>query len=54
MSGRDYLVPDDIRNVFFDVVSHRIILKPEARVNNVNIEQVSQGILKQVQAPKLG
>lgn len=54
VSGRDYLVPDDIRSVFFDVVSHRIILKPEARVNNVNIEQVSQGILKQVQAPKLG
>lgn len=54
ISGRDYLVPDDIRTIFYDTISHRIILKAEARVNNVSIEQVSQGILKQVQAPKLG
>lgn len=53
-NGRDYLVPADIKSVFHDVVSHRIILKPEARVNNVTLEQVTQGILKQVQAPQLG
>lgn len=54
INGRDYLVPADIKGIFHDVVSHRIILKPEARVNNVTLEQVSQGILKQVQAPQLG
>ncbi|WP_139241312.1 AAA family ATPase [Anaerocolumna jejuensis] len=54
INGRDFLVPDDIRSIFYDIISHRIILKPEARVNNVSLEQVSKGILKQVQAPKIG
>lgn len=54
INGRDFMVPDDIRSIFYDIISHRIILKPEARVNNVSLEQVSKGILKQVQAPKIG
>lgn len=54
INGRDFLVPDDIRSIFYDIISHRIILKPEARVNNISLEQVSKGILKQVQAPKIG
>lgn len=54
INGRDFLVPDDIRSVFYDITSHRIILKPEGRVNNISVEQVCQGILKQVQAPKIG
>lgn len=27
--GRDYVVPDDVKAVFFDVMNHRIILRPE-------------------------
>ncbi len=54
INGREFLVPDDIRSVFYDIVSHRIILKPETKVNNIDTQQVCQGILKQVQAPKVG
>lgn len=54
INGREFLVPDDIRSVFYDIVSHRIILKPETKVNNIDTNQVCLGILKQVQAPKVG
>lgn len=51
---RDFVIPDDVRMCFRDVVTHRMILRPKARVNNVTIDRINDAILQQVQAPKIG
>lgn len=53
VSGRTYIIPDDVKAVFYDVTMHRIILKPKARVNNITVDMLIQQILRSVIAPKL-
>jgi MoxR-like ATPase len=31
LAGREYVVPDDVKELFFPVLNHRIILRPEFR-----------------------
>ena len=35
IDGRDYVIPDDIKAVALQVVSHRIVLKPESKIRGV-------------------
>jgi len=49
--GRDYVVPDDIKNVVFPALVHRIILKPEARVSGVKPEDIIKDILNNTPVP---
>lgn len=49
--GRDYVVPDDIKNVVFPALVHRIILKPEARVSGVKSEDIIKDILTNTPVP---
>ncbi len=51
--NRNYVIPQDVHITFHDVVAHRIILKPKARVNNVTIDRILDIILQQVQAPRV-
>jgi len=52
--NREFVIPDDVRMTFRDVVTHRMILKPKARVNNITIDRINDVILQQVQAPRIG
>ena len=49
---RDYVTPDDVRYIFKDVCAHRIIMKPQARIEGVSAEDVLDRILRKVEAPK--
>lgn len=51
--NRNYVIPQDVHITFHDVVAHRIILRPKARVNNVTIDRILDIILQQVQAPRV-
>lgn len=53
MSGRAYVVPEDIQTVFLPVVSHRIILSPDARYTGKTPEEILSGILEQTPVPPL-
>jgi MoxR-like ATPase len=53
LKGRDYVIPDDIHFIFNDVVSHRLILSPQARMGNVTAQEVSQSILDTVAIPEI-
>lgn len=52
-SGRDYVVPQDIHNVFINTLSHRIILSSEAVSKHLTSEQVLKNILSKVKAPRI-
>lgn len=53
IKGRDFVLPEDVANIFDDVVTHRLLLNSKARVNHVTIEQVINDILRQVPVPKV-
>ena len=46
ISGRDYVEPDDIKQSFFSVVNHRLILSPETEMDKVPVVQIVDNILK--------
>ena len=53
LGGRDYVVPQDIRQVLLPTVSHRLPLTHAAKSQNMTADTVLQQILDQVPAPKL-
>ena len=48
MDHRNYVIPDDIKKVIYDVLSHRLILTYDAKVKGVVIQDVIKSILKEV------
>lgn len=52
MQGRDFVIPDDIRNMLFPVLTHRLILTPEKEMEGQTPEDVLQQILQSVEVPK--
>lgn len=53
MDHRNYVIPDDIKKVIYDVLSHRLILTYDAKVKGVVIQDVIKSILKEVKEPKI-
>lgn len=51
-SGRDYVIPEDIKKMAIPVLRHRIILKPELELEGVKADQVLQDILSKVKVPR--
>lgn len=53
LRGRDYVVPEDVRESFIQTVAHRLLLSPKAEAQGKTAESILQDILSQVRAPKL-
>jgi len=51
LKGRDYVLPEDVAEVFLDVAKHRIVLNTKARVARVSAAGVLQEILAKVKQP---
>lgn len=45
---RNYVVPEDVQSVFFDVCAHRIILRPQAQVDGITARDILAEILQQI------
>jgi MoxR-like ATPase len=52
MRGRDFVIPDDIKENSWPALRHRLILKPEALVEGINAEQIIDSILQAVKVPR--
>ena len=50
-NNRDYVIPDDIKKMVIPVLSHRIILKQEAKLKRIYPDDVLRSILKNVIVP---
>ncbi|HEW91558.1 MAG TPA: MoxR family ATPase [Thermotogaceae bacterium] len=46
--GRDFVIPDDVKNVAVDVLAHRVILKPEARLMKRTAHEIIEEIIANV------
>lgn len=53
LSGRDYVIPEDIVRVYAPAVIHRMVLNARARVNNITLEKLIEGVLEQTPQPRL-
>ena len=51
LSGRDYVIPEDIQHMVMPVCCHRLVLNPEAKMKGVTAESVMAAVLKGVQVP---
>lgn len=51
LDGRDYVIPDDVKKMALPVLSHRLILSPEARIERKTIEEILKEVLKKVFIP---
>ncbi|WP_336780518.1 MoxR family ATPase [Paenibacillus illinoisensis] len=51
LQERDYVLPDDVKTMAAYVLSHRIVLRPEARLDSMSSEAVLNSVLQQVRVP---
>jgi len=51
ISGRNFVIPDDVKKMVEPVLSHRLILKPESRLRKVTPHSVVEEILDSVDVP---
>jgi MoxR-like ATPase len=49
--GREYVVPDDVKQLVRVTLAHRIILKSEARLGGTTVEQILDEILRAIPVP---
>jgi MoxR-like ATPase len=53
LRGRDYVLPDDVRDVAVDVMSHRILLSFDAVADGIDPVDIVQRILAAVPPPRV-
>ena len=53
LHGRDYVIPDDVAFIFFDVATHRVVVSAKAKISGATTKEILAGILAKVPAPKL-
>jgi len=51
LDGRNYVIPDDVQKMVIPVLSHRLILKPEARLKEMTPERILKSIINTVYVP---
>jgi MoxR-like ATPase len=49
--GREFVLPDDIKDLAVPIMCHRILLNPEAQFSGVTVERVIDELLASVPAP---
>lgn len=52
MAGRDFVTPDDVKDMARPVLEHRIILRPEYEIEGLSVAEVIQHIVNEVAVPR--
>lgn len=52
LDGRDYLIPDDVKQAAPPVFRHRLVVKPEADLEGITPDQVMRDVVRAVELPK--
>lgn len=53
LEERDYVVPEDVRAVFLDVCTHRVILKPQAKMEGRSVRGLLEQIMQKTEVPDM-
>ncbi|MGI5816803.1 MAG: AAA family ATPase [Armatimonadota bacterium] len=52
LRGRDYLIPDDVKEMAAPTLRHRMILRPEADIEGVSADDIVTGVLAAIEVPR--
>ena len=52
LAGRDFVLPDDVKEVAVAALAHRLVLRPELWVQKISAEDVVRGVLDTVPTPR--
>ena len=52
LRGKDFIVPEDIQELAFPVLRHRIILSPEKEMEGLTNDEVIRQILRKIEVPR--
>lgn len=52
LSGRDFVLPDDVKDVAVPALAHRLILKPDPWIKGIKTQVIVDKVLKTVPVPK--
>ena len=52
LRGRDFVLPDDIKELYPPTMRHRIVLSPAAEVEGLSVDGILDGVLGTVAAPR--
>ena len=52
LSGRNFVTPDDVKSVASPLLRHRLLLKPEAMLDGLQIDAVIAAVINQVSVPR--
>lgn len=50
--GRDFVIPDDVKELAQPVLRHRVMLKPEAEIEGLSVDQVLADLLEHQVVPR--
>jgi MoxR-like ATPase len=50
--GRDFIIPDDVKEIVYPALRHRIILTPEKEMEGKTTDDIIQSILNRVEVPR--
>ena len=48
LAERGYVIPEDVTAVYTDVCAHRLLLRPQARIEGISPQEILEGIMQQV------
>ena len=51
LDARDFVVPDDVKEMAYATLGHRIIISPSARVKNITAKEIVEQSLERVSVP---
>ena len=52
LDGRNYVIPEDIKNVFLETIEHRVIKSKEARIQKKTRKEILKDIFYKIPLPK--
>ncbi|MGL5542638.1 MAG: AAA family ATPase, partial [Fusobacteriaceae bacterium] len=51
INGREFVLPEDIKRVVYDVLRHRVGITYEAEAENIGVEEIIEGIIQEIRLP---
>ena len=52
LMGRNFVTPDDVKSIALPLLRHRLILRPEAQLDGLKMDEVIMSLLGQVAVPR--
>ena len=52
LDGRDYVIPDDVKDLAVPTLTHRVVLSPSAEIEGRDSISLIEGLVTQVEIPR--